>query len=800
MLTALLRKAWADVAGRPLQTGLVFAIVVAATGILAAAVTTQVSVDRAYLTRHEESNDAHVWFRTTQMLADPSALERIGDMKEVTATSGLVADVSRFPAVLDKGVVDLKLIGRPSVLPEVGRPIITSGRWRGPGGDREIVLDHGLARDRGIEIGDRLEILRGGGSETFEVVGLAVVAGLSYPHTYSDSTPYASAYVLPSVLETMEPDRSKWVWRYGVRIQDPEAAGQFARDIWWTYPEDQKPSFTTWQAERDDLNEVVRLYAVFIGLFGLFAVGVAGFVIVNVVAGNVLVQLRDVGLLKSVGFTPWQVTALLLAEHAGTGVPATVVGAAIGYAATPLVLRVTGGLLGTPVAPVFDLPLMGAIVLGVSLAIAATVLAPAWAGGRVSTVRALNSGPSRPPSRASRAARLAVSLRLPAVAVVGLKDAFNRPVRSALTVAALTGAVIITTFGLGVEATLHDVVKDPRLTGGAPYQVTVARRQGAGEMSPAEVRALLDSRPEIDSYYGWRGFVGDVEDSSGAPLGLNKVHLGALDEDHATLAPYMLEGRLFAGPGETIITRRLAQERGLGLTDDFTFVIDGALSRDLDLDGSELNLRVIGTYVGDNLEARTSLDTVRQQLDLDTDSTAYGIKVADGSDLEAFRIALLRQANDRLQVTVTDDYETSEKTAGYIRPPLYALTIALVTMGAAGVLITLLFTVRERHREFGILKTLGFTPRQIMASVASGSILLAAVALIVGVPLGLGFTRLSLNFIGIEAGVGAPWGTMPGPGWIALLIPLFLLTAVLGAALPARRAAGITVREALRSE
>ena len=331
MLNALFRKARADVAGRPLQTGLVFIIVAVATAILAAAVTTQVSVDRAFMTRFEEGNGAHVWFsypRHQPGEGDPSDLMRIGEMKEVTAASGPVPYASRFPVVLDDGTVDLMLIGLPSVLPEVGRPIVTRGRWLSPDGDREIVLDHGLARVRGIEIGDRLEVLGRESSETFEVVGLFVAAGLSYPHTYSASTPYASAYVLPAVLETMEPDLDKWGWRYGVRVQDPEAAGEFARTAWHMYPDGQNPSFTTWKASRDEVSEGVRLYAVFIGLFGIFAVGVAAFVIVNVVSGNVFAHLRDIGLLKSVGFTPWQVTTLLLVEHAGVGLVAAVVGVA----------------------------------------------------------------------------------------------------------------------------------------------------------------------------------------------------------------------------------------------------------------------------------------------------------------------------------------------------------------------------------------------------------------------------------------------------------------------------------------
>jgi len=795
MLRALFRKTWADTAGRPLQTGLVLIVVAIATGMLAVAVTTYVSVDRAYLTRFEEGNGAHIWFSYPGYRpgeGNPSDLERIGDMKGVTATSGLIPSTSQsFPLVLADGGVDLNLIGMQSVLPDVARPILTQGRWLSSDGEREIVLEHGLAREKSIQIGDHMEILKREGSEVFEVVGLALPSdGLSYPHTSK-----AEAYILPTVLETMEPDHDKWAWSYGVRIQDPDSAGQFGRTVWQMYPPSQAPSFITWKANRDELNEEIRLYAVFIGVFGIFAVGVAAFVIVNVVAGNVLAQLRDMALLKSIGFTPRQLAVLLLLEHVGVGLLAAVIGGAIGYVAAPLALRVTGELMGVAASPVFDLPLMAAVVFGVSLAITATALFPSRHGGKIPIVQALTSDVSLTRRGSSRTARLATLLRLPVVGIVGFKDVFNRPLRSALTITALTVAVILAAFGLGMEATLRDIIRDPRLAGGEPYQVTVARRLGTGEMSPEEVSTLLDSRPEIDSYYGGRAFIGSTGTSG---LFGKKFLVGAPGDGYATLAPYIPEGRVFTEPGEAIITRRLAEETGLGVGDSFEFVIDGEMSGDMELDGKELSLRIAGIYVDDTSEARVGSDTLRHQLGIGVDPTHYRIKVASDIDPESLRVALLRETNDRLSVTVIDNYEGNEKTAGYIRPPLYAFTVALLAVGALSVLITLLFTVRERYREFAVLKTLGFTPRQVAASVISGSILLAGIALVVGIPLGILFTRLSLNYIGVEIGVGAPFGTMPGPLGITLIVPLILLVAVLGSLFPARRASSITVSQALR--
>ncbi len=796
MLRAVLRKAWADTRGRPLQTGLVLSIVAIATALLAVAVTTAISVDRAFETRLEEGNGAHIWFYYPAHLAgesDPADLERIGGMEGVTATSGLIPSASRsFPLILTDCAVDLNLIGMPSVPPDMGRPILTEGRWLNSDGEKEIVLEHGLAREKDIEIGDLVEIVKGGGTEIFEVVGLALPSDvLSYP-----STPSAEAYILPTSLEVMEPDRDDWAWWYGVRLQDPDSAGQFGRTVWQTYPSDQAPSFVTWKVSRDEVNEEIRLYAVFIGLFGVFGVGVIAFVILNVVAGNVLEHLRDIALLKSIGFTPRQLAVLLLVEHVGVGFLATLVGALIGYLAAPLALRVTEEFMGVAASPVLDLPLMAAIVFGVSLILAATACLPSLHGGRIPIVQALTSGVSSSRARSSRAARLATMLRLPVVGIAGIKDVFNRPLRPVLAVGALIVAVIVATFGLGMEATLRDITRDPTLSGGEPYQITVVQSGQDVEVSPEELTGLLDGIAEIDSYYGGRALVGSTYTDA---LPDKKFLMGVTDEGYATLAPYIPDGRLFTAPGEVIITRRLAEETGLGVGDTFKYVIDGEMIGDMELDGRELSLHVAGIYVDDTSEARVGNDTVRDQLGIEVEPTHYRIKVASGVDPETVRVALLQATNGQLSVTVIDDYEGNAKSAGYIRPPLYAFTIALLAVGALSVLITLLFMVRERRREFAVLKTLGFTPRQVAASVMSGSILLAGIALAIGVPLGILFTRLSLNYIGIEIGMGAPFGTMPSSLGIALIVPLILLVAILGSVVPAHRASSITVGQALRS-
>jgi len=55
-------------------------------------------------------------------------------------------------------------------------------------------------------------------------------------------------------------------------------------------------------------------------------------------------------------------------------------------------------------------------------------------------------------------------------------------------------------------------------------------------------------------------------------------------------------------------------------------------------------------------------------------------------------------------------------------------------------------------------------------SIISTSILMSCIALIIGLPLGVIFTRIALNYIGIGISMGTPFGTMPGTLTIVLII------------------------------
>ncbi len=116
-----------------------------------------------------------------------------------------------------------------------------------------------------------------------------------------------------------------------------------------------------------------------------------------------------------------------------------------------------------------------------------------------------------------------------------------------------------------------------------------------------------------------------------------------------------------------------------------------------------------------------------------------------------------------------------------------ALLIAIV--GVAGVLA---FSVSARTREFGIRMALGSQPQNILKSVVSEGVLMAAAGVVAGAVFGLVVVRVAGSYFGDLK--------LPGAGPVIVSACMLLAAAVIASMLPAARAARVDAMQALRSE
>jgi putative ABC transport system permease protein len=130
-----------------------------------------------------------------------------------------------------------------------------------------------------------------------------------------------------------------------------------------------------------------------------------------------------------------------------------------------------------------------------------------------------------------------------------------------------------------------------------------------------------------------------------------------------------------------------------------------------------------------------------------------------------------------------------------LRPVVYGLDALLLFVGLVNLVATLLLTTRERVRDLGVLGAVGMTPRQVSGSLVSEQVLIAAIAGLVGLPLGLLFFRAAVGLTG-----GSDEFAYPSWWSLALLVPALVALVALLAIPLARRAASIRITDALRFE
>jgi ABC-type antimicrobial peptide transport system permease subunit len=136
------------------------------------------------------------------------------------------------------------------------------------------------------------------------------------------------------------------------------------------------------------------------------------------------------------------------------------------------------------------------------------------------------------------------------------------------------------------------------------------------------------------------------------------------------------------------------------------------------------------------------------------------------------------------------------RSTGSTFPVLLAVALAIGAVTALG--LTLLASVRRRRRDLALLKTFGFTRRQLAATVAWQSSVSVGIGAFFGVPLGVVFGRILWDLFAHEINA-VPAPSIPAASIVLIAIGS-LVVANLVAAVPGRMAARTPTALLLRAE
>ncbi|WP_149262214.1 FtsX-like permease family protein [Actinomadura sp. K4S16] len=751
---------------RRLQTTIITLVLLVSTGTVVLALGLLATVDGPYDKAFARQHGAHLTVSYDPAKATAAQVAASASRPGVTAAGGpFRSQVVNVPETREDGP-ELLPPGPLTVVERsvrdddpVDRLALRKGRWATAPG--EIVLGTDYARFPFDPIGRKVTFSNG---RSFTIVGIG-----------RSITRSAQAWVAPGQLTA--PDGLQMLYR----LADPSApAGTVTAGL----PATASQSYLVSRRQATEAGTTIIPFLVAFGIAGLI---VSVLIIGNVISGAVVSGFRHIGVLKSLGFTPAQVTCVYVVMTAVPGVLGSLAGIVIG--------NVLAGMLSTTLGDSFDLPTASGVsawvdvlaFTGVLAVAVVTALVPAVRAGRIPTAVAVSAGAATSRGRALRVQRALARTRLPRPVSLGLGLPFARPGRTAMTVTAVAFGVAAVTFAAGLNRSLTAYLADSELTD--TVQVIVPLDDGkpvslAGRPGTAKVAVTRFEQahvPGFDRPVQVKAYEGDITDRHGYR---------------------MVHGRWLGGPGEAVVGDPFLKNGGKKIGDTVVVTVDGRKAA----------LRIVGTALVDGGDTvLTDWASLTSLLDRE--------KPADSPEPSGPRTRLV---TSRLEVTLTpgtspEDYAAALRTDGIFAEPasegieagqviffglLTLLTLGLTTVAGLGVFNTVILNTQDRARDFGVLKSLGATPRQVLTVVLASMAVLGLVGGLIGLPLGLAAHHVVMPAMADIGRLVLPYGLMEIFPWPLMLLSVLagVVIALLGALIPAGRASRIKTAAVLHSE
>jgi putative ABC transport system permease protein len=663
-------------------------------------------------------------------------------------------------------------------------PVITRGRAPDPSDPSHIVIPEWLADLAGIGPGTTFEfdllspVQYGefpqqrppdGPRISLEIVGVGRLAGLPEVLPPFHGTPaLAAAHAEWQISDVLSVD-----------LVDPAATGDFAAAV---ADLDRRSERIEGREEFTAVSaSPVAQHRVSVGSSSrLLTGGLVAFVVAVVLAGTVALgqslarlfglDARDQQTEAALGLRPG---ARLAARLVIVAVPA-LLGAAGALA---------GGLLGARIEPLGSIrglePAPGpAVNVAIVASVVAGTVVVVVAAGALAVVRSGRLATTAPLGRPSAMVRRLATLGTGPVGITGIRFALEpgrgpRAVPTRTAIAGVVGGVIGLTALLVTVSSADRLVDDP-VRWGAGYDLRLET-----DRTEAEEIAAMDG-------------VASVSADRAAPVLIDGelTTSSAMVHVQGAVTWTLFDGRGPERSGEVVLGSRIAGRVGAGVGDT-VHITDRA--------GDIHRMAVVGVGVGPQ-NGSDQLGSWVQLWPADQEEVALAeafgltlIDVADGADVDALA-AELRQGHE------LSERISPPEVADLAELDLVPVLLGVILAGLAALALAnaLLVAVRRRRGDVGILRTLGFVPRQAGGTLFVMATSTAIGGVVLGVPLGLalGATlwRDLARRIGVQGDPSMPWSALVV---LALAVPLLALAV---SAVPAARAARLRPAEVLRTE
>jgi len=528
-----------------------------------------------------------------------------------------------------------------------------------------------------------------------------------------------------------------------------------------------------------------------LGAFGVLTFALSAVLVATMIHALLTEQLRQVGVMKTLGASTTQIASLYLGQVAILAAAAIAIGVPLGIAAGQAYARFAASMLNATITKA--MPAAWIVVAEVAAGIAIPLLValgPVAHAARISIHEAFSNDVGGKPFGTRRFDRWLARIQwLPRPLMLSLRTTFHRRGRLLLTVATLAagGAAFIAAMNVSAAwtRTLDADGRARRFDIQAVFSIPYPA---------AKVVQALASVPDVVHAECWT--------EAGAMLGDANVSLVGPDVDSKLLTLPLIAGRWLRPDDDAVA---VINQSVLSL--DPTLHLGGDIP--INVNANVVRLRIVG--IVKELAPRATVYAPPRAILRATGKPpglARSVRIVTRQRDVAGQVGAskaIEQALENAGISVAGIQALSDSRKSFsdhlviIKSALIFAALLVVLVGGLGLTSTLTLNVFERTREIGILNAIGATPGTIARDVVFEGMVMAVLswcaALLVSIPItfaldaatGQMFIRSALDFY-------------MSPFAAAVWLLLVLILAALSSFYPARRSARLAVREAIAYE
>ncbi|ELP69492.1 ABC transporter permease [Streptomyces turgidiscabies] len=365
------------------------------------------------------------------------------------------------------------------------------------------------------------------------------------------------------------------------------------------------------------------------------------------------------------------------------------------------------------------------------------------------------------------------------------QNSVRNPRRTAATASALMiGLTLITGMTVMAGSVQKSIDKMASDSVRADYVISMAN---GNDLSP-DVAAKLAKTSGVTAAGSVRYGAVRIARTTESVTGVTGVTIGELTR--LTLD----DGTFKVSPTQVVVDGRTADYRHWKVGSTFTAAYE---------DGKKQQLTVAGVYEGNELLNGILLDNSLLAAHR-TDASGLSdrqvmVKTSDGAT-SATKDRLAKALGSNPAIRIQDKKDISDETARDVTlmlNMLYGLLAMAILVAVLGVINTLAMSVFERSQEIGMLRAIGLDRKGIKRMVRLESLVISLFGGVLGIGLGVFFGWAAGELVSTTLPtyeLVLPWARM------ALFLLLAATVGVLAALWPARRAAGLNMLTAIKSE